>query len=302
VWGRITAPHQGDTQIMRKKCSIYQYASVDYTRLQVQLPKFIIHTMVNLPFNLQPLLIHGGELKITENQVIRFTLPAHSKKYCDAQADDYHSIPRQQFRWSPPCKMVVRARSSHPAPPGTLGFGFWNDPFTISIGQGGAARRFPVSPQTMWFFYGSKENDIRLNPDTPGYGWKAATIRSPKVPGLILAPAAAAAMALSALPIFRSTLMRMIQQTIKTDDAPIDERLDQWHTYSIDWNIKSAIFRVDGVDVLKAEDPPLGPLGFVAWIDNQYALASAENRFNFGVTSTVENQWLEIEMMKLKEA
>ena len=257
--------------------------------------------MTLLPFNLTSLLIDGGILEIIDDHVIRLALPTHSKKYCDAQVDDYHLIPRGQFRWSPPCRMILRARASHPDPPGTLGFGFWNDPFTISIGQGGAARRFPVPPQTIWFFYGSKENDIRLNPRFPGYGWKASTIRSPKVPGLILAPAVAAAMAISTLPIFRSWIMNIIQRVEQVDEVMVKERLDQWHTYSIDWNIDMVIFHVDGIEVLRVEDPPVGPLGFVARIDNQYAIASPESRFRFGVTRTLENQWFEIEMIDLKK-
>jgi hypothetical protein len=300
MWGGCTAPHNRKTHTRTGKCIMFLNASVDYTRLQVQLPKFIIHTMVQLPFGLTPLLINGGTLEIVEDQVIRFTLPTHSKKYCDAQVDDYHLIPREQFPWSPPCRMILRARASHPDPPGTLGFGFWNDPFTISIGQGGAARRFPVPPQSIWFFYGSKENDIRLNPRFPGHGWKASTIRSPKIPGLILAPAAAVAMATTPLPIFRTWIMNIIQRIEKVDEVMLKAPLDQWHTYSIDWSIEAAIFHVDGIEVLRAEDPPTGPLGFVAWIDNQYALASPESRFRFGVIPTIENQWFEIEMIDLK--
>jgi hypothetical protein len=301
MWGGCTAPHHCEAHIRSGKCKVLKNASVDYTRLQVQLPKFIIHTMAQLPFNLTPLLINGGNLEMIEDHVIRFMLPTDSKKYCDAQVDDYHLIPREQFRWSPPCKMTLRARASHPDPPGTLGFGFWNDPFTISIGQGGAARRFPIPPQTIWFFYGSKENDIRLNPRLPGHGWKASTIRSPKMPGLILAPAVAAAMAISTFPIFRSWIMNIIQRIEKVDEVMLKERLDQWHTYGIEWNIEKVVFHVDGMEVLRVEDSPPGPLGFVAWIDNQYALASPKSRFRFGVTPTVKNQWFEIEMIDLQK-
>jgi hypothetical protein len=258
--------------------------------------------MVQLPFNLNSLLINGGTIDSTEDHLFHLTLPAHSKNYCDAQLDDYHLIPRQQFRWVPPCRMNIRARASHPNPPGTLGFGFWNDPFTISIGQGGAARRFPVPPQTIWFFYGSEENDIRLNPKFPGHGWKAASIRSPRVPGWILAPAAVMAITLSALPFFRSRMMKIIQRIVKTDEILLHEPLNQWHTYSIDWKSEVAKFYVDEKEVLRVRNPPSGPLGFVAWIDNQYALASAESRFRFGITPTLENQWIEIEILNLDKA
>jgi hypothetical protein len=272
---------------------------VDYTRLQVRLPKFIIHSMNQLHLPLEPLLINGGTLEIAEDSTIRLALPSDSKKYCDAQLDDYHSIPRKQFLWSPPCRMTIRARTSHPDPPGTLGFGFWNDPFTISIGQGGTARRLPVTPQTIWFFYGSKENDICLNPDLPGSGWKASCIRSPKLPALLLAPAAALAMAVSTIPLLRSWIVKIIQRAVKTNETMLHEKLDQWHTYSIEWRTDKVIFSLDGNEVLNVNDPPNGPLGFVAWIDNQFALATPRARFRFGVAPTIEEQWLELEIMHL---
>ncbi|OGO15424.1 MAG: hypothetical protein A2Z14_05105 [Chloroflexi bacterium RBG_16_48_8] len=195
--------------------------------------------------------------------------------------------------------MEVRARASHPSPPGTLGFGFWNDPFTISLGQGGAAQRLPAPPYTIWFFHGSEENDIRLNPKLPGCGWKASSIRSPKVPGIILAPAAVVAISLSTIPIFRSGIMKIIQRIATTEEVVLDCPLDQWQTYSIIWDIGEVIFHVEGREVLRIDDPPTGLLGFVAWIDNQFAVASPKSRFRFGVIPTIENQWFELEIKHL---
>jgi hypothetical protein len=257
--------------------------------------------MAHFPFNLHPLLIHGGEIENIDDRIIRLTLPPHSEKYCDAQLDDYQFIPRKRFHWSPPCQMKVRARASLSDLPGTLGFGFWNDPFTLSIGQGGAARRFPVPPQTLWFFNGSQENDIRLNPEHPGCGWKAWSIRSPRVPGLILAPIAILAIASSSIPFLRSVMMRMIQRIVKSEEVLLSDSLDQWHIYDINWGTGEASFLVDGIELLRVNHPPPGPLGFVAWIDNQYAHASPESRFRFGVVPSMEEQWLEIEILRLSK-
>jgi hypothetical protein len=52
--------------------------------------------------------------------------------------------------------------------------------------------------------------------------------------------------------------------------------------------------------VHSAVDPPTGPLGFVAWIDNQFAVASPEGGFRFGTLATQEEQWLEIENLSLE--
>jgi hypothetical protein len=252
--------------------------------------------MTQFPFHTEPLLINGGRIETVEDDIFRLGLPADSQKYCDAQIDDYHLLPRKHFPWSPPCRMEIFARASHPTPPGTLGFGFWNDPFTISIGQGGAAKRLPAPPQTIWFFYGSPENDILFDPGLPGHGWKASCIRSPNIPSILLTPPAAIAIALSYIPLFRAGIMRTANRIVKADEAILKVPLDEWHTYSIEWKIEKASFYVDGREVLNVDHPPTGPLGFVAWIDNQYATASPKRGFRFGVIPTIENQWLELEV------
>ena len=48
--------------------------------------------------------------------------------------------------------------------------------------------------------------------------------------------------------------------------------------------------------------PPRGPLGFVLWIDNQYAVASLEGRFGFGVLPLPETQWLEVDGLVIEPA
>jgi hypothetical protein len=75
--------------------------------------------------------------------------------------------------------------------------------------------------------------------------------------------------------------------------------LTGWHDYRIDWGPEAAVFTVDGAEVLCAPDPPRGPLGFVAWVDNQYAVATPEGRFGFGLVATAEPQWLELESVSI---
>ena len=90
--------------------------------------------------------IGGGEVEITSEAVARMTIPELSRGYADAQLDDYRDKSRKRFPWYPPLHLKLRARASESNPTGTLGFGFWNDPFTLSLGQGGAARRLPSAP------------------------------------------------------------------------------------------------------------------------------------------------------------
>ena len=65
--------------------------------------------------------------------------------------------------------------------------------------------------------------------------------------------------------------------------------------FSIDY-----VFWIDGIERLRTPAPPDGPLGFVLWIDNQYAIASRDGRFGFGVSPLTEPQWLEVEDLDLQ--
>jgi hypothetical protein len=250
--------------------------------------------MATQPLALEHLEIGGGSVSANEQAVLRLTIPPTPSRYVDAQVDDYRSLPRQRFPWSPPLHLRLRARASGNKNPGTLGFGFWNDPFTLSLGQGGAARRLPAAPKTLWFFYGSPPNDMALVPDVPGFGWKAACLNSASVPPLILAPLAAGAVALAQIPVIRRPVMHTALRVIKAAERLLEPTLDKWHRYSIIWELKIARFFVDGELVLEAHDPPKSRLGFVAWIDNQYAIASPQDGFRFGVLPVEEEQWLEI--------
>jgi hypothetical protein len=50
--------------------------------------------------------------------------------------------------------------------------------------------------------------------------------------------------------------------------------------------------------VLAAPQPPAGPLGFVAWVDNQYAIATPDGTLRFG-TLDIGPQWLEIAYIRI---
>lgn len=250
-------------------------------------------------FGLKPLLLGGGKISSTEGNLLRLSLPPTSNTYCDAQLDDYKHLPRNAFKWSPPLTLEIRARASHNSPSGTLGFGFWNDPFAISLGQGGTARRIPAAPQTLWFFFGSNNNDLPLAPGVPGDGWKAASLRSPRIPSMLLAPLAVTAIGLSQVPRLRSWIIQSALNRVNADEALLDVELQEWHHYAIKWNELHATFLVDNHVVLQTDIIPPKPLGFVLWIDNQYAVASPEKGFRFGTTTTHRDEWLEVEILQL---
>jgi hypothetical protein len=248
---------------------------------------------------LNRLELGGGEIILTPGAPIRMTIPAIPQGYADAQLDDYHTRPRARFPWSPPLRFSLRARASHPQPMGTLGFGFWNDPFTLSLGQGGAARRLPSAPQTVWFFYGSPPNHFSFAPGIEGHGFKAMAMRSPAIPSLVLAPLAAAGFMLAQIPILRRPVLRTALRRVQSAEVMLQVQLDEWHHYAIQWLQDHVRFEVDGQLVLQSEITVPSPLGFVTWIDNQYAVASPEKGFRFGVIPTDHPQWLEISELEI---
>jgi hypothetical protein len=75
--------------------------------------------------------------------------------------------------------------------------------------------------------------------------------------------------------------------------------LTDWHEYALEWRHDRATFWVDGQRVHESPAPPHGPLGFVLWIDNQYAIASRDGKFAFGLCPCGETQWLEIRSLDL---
>jgi hypothetical protein len=245
--------------------------------------------------------ISGGRVS-TSGGRIRLELPAIDRGYADAQVDDYAGLRRREFPWLPPLRMTLSARASSAHPLGTLGFGFWNDPFSFSLGQGGAARRLPAPPQALWFFYGSPPNDMHFLREMPAHGWKASSLRSPAVPPLLLAPAAGVATALAQIGFLRRPVMQAALGTVAASEAVVEAPLDVWQRYELTWDAHQARFRVEDEEILVAPAPPSGPLGFVAWIDNQFAIASPKGGFRFGVLPTHSPQWLEIEALKIESA
>jgi hypothetical protein len=223
-----------------------------------------------------------------------------TKGYADAQLDDTHSLGRKAFRWRPPLRFSVRARTSLQEPRGTFGFGFWNDPFSISMGMGGAGRKLPAAPQCAWFFYGSPPLDLPLAEGVPGSGWKAATIRSLPLPSLLLSPMAISGMLFAALPPTREWAFRQSRRFYRAAEALLAADPSLWHTYAIEWLPESVQFFVDEERVLCSVQPPAGPLGFVVWIDNQYAVASPQKGFGFGVLPLDAQQSLELAELRIE--
>lgn len=250
----------------------------------------------------QALELGGGEVQVAEGGGMSLQLPAIHHGYADAQIDDTQGRKRREFLWSPPLQFQVEARATPGEPLGTLGFGFWNDPFSFSLGQQGTTRKLPTPPQAIWFFYGSPPNDIQLTRDGRGNGWKAMSLCFPRFPNLLALPLALTGAGLAQIRLFRAAIMRAAQGVVQSSEAQLPHSLAEWHSYSITWDTSCARFFVDGEETLTAINPPNGPLGFVAWIDNQYAIASREGGLSFGILPTSKAQTLELRKLVLERS
>ena len=229
-------------------------------------------------------------------------------RYSNAQIDDCQGRSRQELLWSPPLRLTVRARFSHPAPPlradgdcdyhypagevlsGTAGFGFWNAP---SMLEGG---KLPALPRALWFFYASPPSNMKLDLDTPGCGWKAATFDASGWPFRLLALTAPAAVPLMHWRAAYRRLWPTGQRAIGVSEAPLAADMIKWHTYVIEWQDGRARFLVDGDVVLACDNAPRGPLGLVIWLDNQSLVLTPQGRVRHRLLSCPGRQWLELDL------
>ncbi len=216
-------------------------------------------------------------------------------KYRLAQLDDYAPEGRSQLSWQAPCGLKIRARLSQNDLPGTWGFGFWNDPFTASLGLGGMSRRLPALPNAAWFFHASPPNYLSLRDDLPAQGFLSAVFSSPLFPSVLLAPGLLAAPLLAWLPSARF-MRRLARRVIGEDSCLVKTSPVEWHTYQLEVTKTATTFMVEDQVIFETPMAPRGRLGLVLWIDNQYAAFDPAGQLAYG---TLENPaaWLEIEFV-----
>ena len=241
--------------------------------------------------SLRTYVVNGGRVEQI-GSVYRLSIPPTTESaYVDAQLDDYDKMLPMRFANTPPQRLTLQARFSHPLGQlkGTAGFGFWNHPF----GQEG---QLLASPCNVWFFHASQESNMRVKPRFAGHGFSAAALNSPPLPTGGGRAGQTLLRGLDRLLHVRSIsrmLMAVAQSMVRASERALTHDLTQWHTYELLWETHIARFCVDGHECLRAPAPPPGPLGFVAWIDNYKAIV-ANGQYQFGYVASTQPQWLEL--------
>ena len=231
-------------------------------------------------------------------QAWRLKIPAGpGRSYRLAQLDDYGNLRRQNFPWSLPLLLKLRARTSSSEIPGTWGFGLWNDPFSLSLGLGGGTRHLPTLPNAAWFFFASAQNYLSFRDNKPAQGFLAQSFRSPRPPTPLLILGAMAFPLLLWSKLARH-LRPLFQQFIAEDSFLLDVDSTQWHEYSLEWRIDGISFRVDD-QTYRTAITPKGPLGLVIWIDNQFAAFPPNGRLSYGTLENLQSAWLKIENLSI---
>ena len=248
--------------------------------------------------------IGTGSLSTTASALRMSTPSVQQGQYSDAQIDDNGKRIRAAFPWKPPLRMIVRSRSSHGAATpdstsetpnmlhGTAGFGLWNYPFSV---RGDIL----MLPESIWFFYASPPSNMALIPGIPGWGWKAQVVHSIRAEALAAVIPTAVTTLWGRVTGNTQSASRWMQRLSGASEALLPVTMTDWHTYSLEWRESAATFWVDDALVLRVPQPPTRPLGFVAWLDNQYAVATPRGVFRFGTVSNGP-QWLDIDSIKIE--
>lgn len=236
----------------------------------------------------------GNAQVSTDTQPLRLSVLPTATGYSNAQISNYDPAKRD-FQDHALLRLSLRARAADPAAlRGTAGFGFWNHPF--APGERGIRL-----PQALWFFFASDHSNMALAENAPGSGWKAATFNAQRRQFFALLPAALPGFLLMRIPAFYRRFWRIGQDAIGVREAalPLDLLAD-WHEYTLLWEPQRASFMVDGKIVLETNHAlPQKALGFIAWIDNQYAIITPQGHFGWGVVPIEREQSLLLDQIRI---
>ena len=139
---------------------------------------------------------------------------------------------------------------------------------------------------------------MALVPDVPGWGWKAQVVHSMRAGALLATIPTAVTTGWALLTGNTRPAARWMQRLSGAHEALLTVDMTAWHNYVLEWQPHVATFQVDGETVLRVPNPPTRPLGFVAWLDNQFAIASPRGVLRFGTIASGP-QWFELDSVRI---
>ena len=154
-------------------------------------------------------------------------------------------------------------------------------------------------PEAVWFFYASPPSNMALVPGIPGWGWKAQVVHTMKLGSLVATVPLTATIALGHLTGKTRPAARWMQKVSGACEVLLPVEMNEWHTYTLEWLRREVLFWVDDILVLRSPQAPTRSLGFVAWLDNQYAIATPRGVLRFGTVNSGP-QWVELESVKIE--
>ena len=239
--------------------------------------------------------INGGRVEQNSELVIPITLNG----YTNAQIDDYGLVEngRSHYKWQSNSVLSLSAKFSHPQSElkGTAGFGFWNAPF------GDPTVKTPAIPKAVWFFFGSKPNNLPFYNNSSGHGFIAGTIHGTRWQALRWIPIAPIVLAINNISAVYQRVWPKVQADLGIQSTLLEYDITQWHDYRLFWGQNSCQFWVNESLVLTSSVSPTGKLGFVCWIDNQYLVATGNGRFRWGTLPLTSPQSLQIRNLQIKQ-
>ncbi len=97
------------------------------------------------------------------------------------------------------------------------------------------------------------------------------------------------------IPGIRWLAMRVAGGQVQASERILDADLMQsLHRYTLLWTAEEVRFSVDDQEVHRSPASPGGPLGFVAWMDNQFAVVEPSGAVRFGHLEIKRRQWMEL--------
>ena len=86
---------------------------------------------------------------------------------------------------------------------------------------------------------------------------------------------------------------------VRGGDVPLTADLTTWREYELVWRADGVTIAVDGVTLGQVAAAPTGPLGFVAWMDNQWAALRDNGTMAGGYLAVAAPQWLDIARIEI---